>query len=800
METIFHLFQSILVSFYRNVKDQNPITVPLTKSLDSFVESSLIKDVLKMRRERLKGNEKEFIRMKSQLPGFVFQGVMNGPRLPKHMETYNKLVVLDYDKLPEERIQQLKKLFSEIKYSIAVWKSTSGCGLKVLVMVDSERQHHEQAFLQVAEYYDNKCGIKSDPKVRDLARLHFISYDIDIFINSKAEIFNIVIAKASESPESKSVSIEQKDSAKNKRIAEDIIKYLEETNQSITFDHERWYKAAYALCNCGLPFDDALNLYLRLCRLDGEKHDEEKSKEKFDYCWNSNDKKISIATLIDYAKEVGFRRSKNEQKEELPEFWYIVYQRRGGTNLRIDKAGVIDLLNAVGFRIYNSGGAQLLVRINDGIIDFCTTLVVKDFLKNHTKNLSYERKEEVYDELRRSPGTLLNKDTFEYLDVLEDDFHWDTSNEVFVYFKNGCVKITKDDFSLLPYGNFDSFIWRKQIKKHEIHLLEDKQISDFRTFAFNICGQDQDRFLALCTAIGYLISRYKDPSNTKAIILIDESFSNDKSANGGRGKTLICHAIGKIRNSLMQDSKNYSFERFAFQQVTPETNVIIYDDVKEKFKFEQLYSIITSGIDVEKKGEDRYNISAEKSPKILITSNYLVKGREGESDERRKFNIEISDHYGKQRKPIDEFGHTFFDDWDHNQWNEFFNFMIYCVQAYLQHGLYDYGRINIQKREFYAKTNQHFIEFIKISGFRVNTAISLKSQLDLFKDKFPIYRSLTQRSFNGWYKTYFEYIGVETYESIRTEGKEYWHNRDGKQYFSLDQDNVDNHNKAKDDL
>ena len=41
------------------------------------------------------------------------------------------------------------------------------------------------------------------------------------------------------------------------------------------------------------------------------------------------------------------------------------------------------------------------------------------------------------------------------------------------------------------------------------------------------------------------------------------------------------------------------------------------------------------------------------------------------------------------------------------------------VQKYLKNGLVDYERVNIRKKEFYAKINEHFLEFIKTRRFNM---------------------------------------------------------------------------------
>ena len=52
----------------------------------------------------------------------------------------------------------------------------------------------------------------------------------------------------------------------------------------------------------------------------------------------------------------------------------------------------------------------------------------------------------------------------------------------------------------------------------------------------------------------------------------------------------------------MEDGKNFNVkERFAFQQVQPDTKVILFDDLVKDF--ERIFPAITSNLTVEKKTE-----------------------------------------------------------------------------------------------------------------------------------------------------------------------------------------------------
>ena len=94
---------------------------------------------------------------------------------------------------------------------------------------------------------------------------------------------------------------------------------------------------------------------------------------------------------------------------------------------------------------------------------------------------------------------------------------------------------------------------------------------------------------------------------------------------------------------------------FPYQRVQVDTQTLVFDDVSRHFDFERLFSVITEGITLEKKNKDEIHIPFESSPKIVITTNYAIKGA-GNSFERRKWDLEFKQYYSKMFTPETEFG------------------------------------------------------------------------------------------------------------------------------------------------
>jgi len=282
----------------------------------------------------------------------------------------------------------------------------------------------------------------------------------------------------------------------------------------------------------------------------------------------------------------------------------------------------------------------------------------------------------------------------------------------------------------------------------------------------NVCDRDDKRKLGLETAIGYLLFRYKDSSVTKAIVLLDEQISD--LPEGRTGKSLIFKALGHIRNTIVIDGKSFKFESpFAFQTVTPETDIIVFDDVGPKFPFENMFHMITGGLSYEQKNKPRIKLSYEDSPKYAVTSNYTIAG-EGGSADARKAEYELCSHYSSRYTPQEEFGHTFFSDWSDKEWALFDQYMIHCITTYLKYGLIENVPINISTRKLIQSTSEDFVKWCD-STFKKNGEIDQeilnqflcnKTMYKQFCDEYETYgeqariQRFTLVKFNKWLKLF----------------------------------------------
>ncbi len=442
------------------------------------------------------------------------------------------------------------------------------------------------------------------------------------------------------------------------------------------------------------------------------------------------------------------------EPNEYIKFWFKHKYR-----LKLISRLFIHFLNQLGFRLCLMGKDYVLVRVRNNIAEEVTTVEMKEAIKNYLSEKQVEFDEGVKAEdllemiINQSPA-LFSRVNLEYLEKMEDNFKQDTRTESFIYFKNCFVSITADGYSVHNYEELDKPIWKNQILEREFY--ETDGDCDIRTFIFRISGNDAERYDSFRSVIGYLLHTYKDPALAKAIIFMDEKL--DDGSNGGCGKSLLGNALSKIRKSLRLGGKNFLFERFAFQSYEPGTSIIEFNDLSRHFRFENLFTAITDNIIIEKKNRDEMIIPFERSPKILLSTNYTIRGVD-ESTMRRQFVLEFSDYFSIRYSPEDEFGHRFFDDWCDNEWCRFYKFMIGCLQFYLANGLVDYKRVNLDVKKLIESTSEEFLEFAE--DLVKDTWYDKRETYRKFLETYPDFTNnkMEQRKFTSWLKVFAKVKG-----------------------------------------
>ena len=178
-----------------------------------------------------------------------------------------------------------------------------------------------------------------------------------------------------------------------------------------------------------------------------------------------------------------------------------------------------------------------------------------------------------------------------------------------------------------------------------------------------------------------------------------------------------------------------------------------------------LFSVVTQGMTIEYKNKPAIKLTPEETSKILITTNYTI-GGVGGSFERRKHEIEVSGYFNHLHTPYDEFGKMFFDEWDSLEWIKFDNFMISCVQLFLEKGLIKHDFKNLEVRKFIKETSYEFYEWVNDddNNIPLNTRVDKAGAYESIINDYPDLRKwLKQKRFNAWINSYAKMKGLRLF-------------------------------------
>jgi hypothetical protein len=218
---------------------------------------------------------------------------------------------------------------------------------------------------------------------------------------------------------------------------------------------------------------------------------------------------------------------------------------------------------------------------------------------------------------------------------------------------------------------------------------------------------------------------------------------------------------------------------------------LAFDDVKKNFNFESLFSLITEGITIEYKNQGATKLPVSESPKVLISTNYTLKA-EGGSFKRRMFEVELSSYFGAHHSPRDEFDCMLFDDWDVMEWARFDHYMINCLQYFLENGLVEYEHKNLGIRKLINNTSREFVQWMDEKEFSNKERVYYKDFMERFVSDYTDFKKfLTQRMFNTWLKTYFDFKHIEIVSGAANGVRYYELNNDDLKHIDDAESNIE---------
>ena len=786
-----------LVTIFQNIQDTTtPFFRPIEVILDRIKDGKSKEVIEKVRGYKDKSKRNE---TKKYLPAICFSGEFN-TRKDTSIVSHSGIICLDFDDFPSEKIlRQTRKKLEKDKYTFSLFLSPSGNGLKVLVKIPREVDNHKMYFLALEGYYKSSYF---DRTCKNISRVCYESYDPDIYINEKSKLWNKISEdnyqhiSVKDTTIGKTIKIDDQDEIVRRLMLWWTAKYgvIEgERNNNV-------FILAAAFNEFGV--DKSLASYV-MKQFQMSDFPVQEINATIDSAYRSvqnfNTKFFEDKGRVDSVRDkLRSGISKKEIRSQLIELGVeddvadaVIKKKEEETNsLKFwskNERGVVTIIHFMlkaflqdrgYYRYYPAGGSNFIfIKINSNRVDNATEDVIKDEV------LSYLEKMEdlsIYNHFA-DKTRYFKEDFLSMLDSQNVPFLKDTKDMSYIYYKNCAVKVTSKDVEAIEYENLGGFVWNDQIIKRDFDFCTADEC-DYKKFINNISSNDEGRIDSMRSTIGFLLHGYKNKGFCPAVIINDEVISDNPE--GGTGKGLFVQGITELKKNIVINGKEFSFEKsFAYQLVSADTQVLTFDDVRKNFPFENLFSVITEGITLEKKNKDAIKIPYEESPKVVITTNYAIKGK-GNSFERRKWELELTRHYHAGYTPYDEFGRLLFDEWDESEWCKFDNYMINNLQFYLQKGFVQSEFKNLNTRKFIAETSHEFYEWSTEPGnIETNLRIYKADIYNLFIMEYPDYtRKLSRKLFGKWVKSYALYIAQLPFN----EGRDHM-----GRYFTITDDNSD---------
>lgn len=234
----------MIATIFKNIFSKEPHFITINKALERIklgASKGLVLDI------RLALDKEKANKLKLNLPSICFSGKFGADRKDEQLVEHSGFIVLDFDDIADLRDKQTEIIQKGFVY--ACWVSPSGNGLKALIKIADGKKHREH-FQSLQEIFPeiDRSGI-------NVSRVCYESFDPDIYVNEKAEVFT----KAKKIEKIIVNEIESIDDSENFRR---ILKWLTNKNDAFVTGERNTYifKLASACCRFGINEEAALSL------------------------------------------------------------------------------------------------------------------------------------------------------------------------------------------------------------------------------------------------------------------------------------------------------------------------------------------------------------------------------------------------------------------------------------------------------------------------------------------------------------------------------------------------------------
>lgn len=241
---------------------ENKSLIVITKEIKEGKYKNEVEPVTALAQQ---GNKEGADKLKKKLPAFTPSATFEGGRKLEYVMQYSKFIILDLDNLSQQQIIDVSEKVKTIPFTFSSFKSPSWNGIKIIVEVTTEQEHHEQAYTQIADFYEKELNQVIDRTGKDITRLCFVSYDPDTFRNLCNEKFPVIInGFLQQAVKENTTPFVQPVISNENAYTLQFAMQIAFTDTKIKYEPGNRNKYIYQLaCNCnraGIPFHEAMEL------------------------------------------------------------------------------------------------------------------------------------------------------------------------------------------------------------------------------------------------------------------------------------------------------------------------------------------------------------------------------------------------------------------------------------------------------------------------------------------------------------------------------------------------------------
>lgn len=234
-------------------------------------------------------------RLKRNIPSVTIGGVFKEREQDKLIE-HSGFICVDIDKFNDR-----SSLISD-PYTYALFQSASGGGIAVIVRVNPDK--HKESYRWLEHYYYSTFGISVDPAPKNVASLRYVSFDPEIFVNTRS-LQSRTKAEKPRKPQSLPVILPT-------NAVEEMISQVVQARIDLAPDYDSYLRLGFAIAS---GFGETGRTYFhQLCHISDKYHSAQADKQ-YDWCLAGSGKSgISVGTFYFMLKDAGIKIPKVNEK------------------------------------------------------------------------------------------------------------------------------------------------------------------------------------------------------------------------------------------------------------------------------------------------------------------------------------------------------------------------------------------------------------------------------------------------------------------------------------------------------